>query len=135
RSWLYAHGRDPIDAASLARFEGLVDERLAGRPIAQLCGQREFYGRAFLVDERVLIPRPETELLIELALSLDLPGRASVCDVGTGSGCIVLTLAAERPDWQVVGIDQSADALAVAALNRDRLGVKHAELVCGDLLA
>src|SRR5699024_10275990 len=59
RSWLYAHGRDPIDAASLARFEGLVDERLAGRPIAQLCGQREFYGRAFLVDERVLIPRPE----------------------------------------------------------------------------
>ncbi|HSH26813.1 MAG TPA: peptide chain release factor N(5)-glutamine methyltransferase, partial [Wenzhouxiangella sp.] len=91
RSWLYAHDSDPVDAASLARLEHLVAQRLEGRPIAQLCGQREFYGREFSIDERVLIPRPETELLIELALALELPERARVCDVGTGSGCIALT--------------------------------------------
>lgn len=134
RSWLYAHDNDRIDAASLARLEHLVAQRLEGRPIAQLCGQREFYGREFSIDERVLIPRPETELLIELALALELPERARVCDVGTGSGCIALTLAAERPQWRVAAIDQSADALAVATANRARLGLKHVELLRGDLL-
>lgn len=134
RSWLYAHDSNLIDATLLAQFERLVAQRLQGRPIAQLCGQREFYGREFRIDERVLIPRPETELLIELALSLNLPGRARVCDVGTGSGCIALTLAAERPQWRLTGVDQSGDALAVAASNRDHLGLKHVELLQGDLL-
>ncbi len=134
RSWLYAHDRDPIDDRALARLEGLVARRLEGWPIAQLCGRREFYGREFRIDERVLIPRPETELLVELALALDLPGRARVCDVGTGSGCIALTLAAERPRWQVTGIDRSAAALAVACVNRKRLDLARVDFLQGDLL-
>ncbi|NBD96416.1 MAG: peptide chain release factor N(5)-glutamine methyltransferase [Gammaproteobacteria bacterium] len=134
RSWLYAHDRDPIDRRALARFEELVDKRLEGRPIAQLCGSREFYGRDFRVDEHVLIPRPETELLIDIALSLSLPHNARVCDVGTGSGCIALTLAAERARWRVTGVDCSPDALSVACSNRDRLGLERVELLPGDLL-
>jgi release factor glutamine methyltransferase len=134
RSWLYAHDRDPIDRRALARLEKLVDGRLEGRPIAQLCGSREFYGRDFLVDEHVLIPRPETELLIDIALSLSLPEKARVCDVGTGSGCIALTLAAERPLWRVTGVDCSPDALSVACGNRDLLGLERVELLPGDLL-
>lgn len=135
RSWLYAHGGDPIDAEALARLERLVAARLDGRPIAQLFGGREFYGREFHIDERVLIPRPETELLVDLALALPLPADARVCDVGTGSGCIALTLAAERPEWRVTGIDRSSEALDVAARNRDRLGLGRVELLEGDLLA
>ncbi|NBB92195.1 MAG: peptide chain release factor N(5)-glutamine methyltransferase [Gammaproteobacteria bacterium] len=134
RSWLYAHDRDPIEPLSRQALEALVEQRLAGRPIAQLCGEREFYGRAFRIDEHVLIPRPETELLIDLALSLDLPDRARVCDVGTGSGCIALTLAAERPGWRVTGVDCSAEALAVASDNRIGLGLEGPEFVHGDLL-
>lgn len=134
RSWLYAHGRDPIDAKALSTLERLVEERRDGKPIAQLCGNREFYGREFLVDERVLIPRPETELLVDLALGLPLGPGASVCDVGTGSGCIASTLAAERPQWRVTGIDRCAGALAVAGDNCRRICPGRVELLCGDLL-
>ena len=133
RSWLYAHGGDAMPDEALVRLRRLVEQRLHGRPIAQLCGGREFYGREFSVDERVLIPRPETELLIDLALALPLPSAAQVCDVGTGSGCIALTLAAERPSWRLTAIDSSADALAVAAENRERLGLGRVELLAGDL--
>lgn len=134
RSWLYAHGNDPVDAAKLSVFERLVTERQSGKPIAQLCGSREFYGREFVIDEHVLIPRPETELLVDLALALPLPDQARVCDVGTGSGCIAVTLAAERPRWRVTAIDCSDEALAVAGHNRDRLCPARVELLCGDLL-
>lgn len=135
RSWLYGHDRDPVDAAARARLDRLVEQRRTGRPIAQLCGNREFYGRDFRVDESVLIPRPETELLIELSLSMDLPAEANVCDVGAGSGCIALTLAAERPDWRVTASDISDAALVVAADNRAIHGLEHVELLRGDLLA
>lgn len=134
RTWLYAHGGDPIEAEALVTLQRLVAQRRDGKPVAQLCGAREFYGREFLVDERVLIPRPETELLVDLALALPLPDTARACDVGTGSGCIAVTLAAERPQWQVSGIDCSAEALAVAAGNRDRLCPGRVELLRGDLL-
>lgn len=135
RSWLYAHDGDPLDDGTLARFKALIAQRLEGRPIAQICGLREFYGRDFSVDEHVLIPRPETELLVDVALSLELPDKARVCDVGTGSGCIALTLAAERPAWRVTGIERSAEALAVAGANRERLALPRVELLPGDLLA
>jgi len=134
RAWLYAHGGDAIEAGALATLQRLVAERRGGKPVAQLCGTREFYGRDFEIDERVLIPRPETELLIDVALTLPLPQEARVCDIGTGSGCIAVTLAAERPAWRVTAVDCSKDALAVARANHDRLCPQRVELLMGDLL-
>lgn len=134
RRWLYAHGDSVPDPDTLKRFEALVRTRLDGVPIAYISGRREFYGREFCVDPRVLIPRPETEHLIEFALRLDLPARARIADIGTGSGCIILTLACERPGWECIGCDLSAEALQVAELNRNRLTAHNAELRQGDLL-
>lgn len=116
-----------LDEAALGRYDAFVSRRLAGEPIAYLVGSREFYGRSFATDARVLIPRPETELLAELAL-LRCPQHAtgrSLLDIGTGSGCLAITLKLERPDCDVVGIDISSDALAVARAN----GVAH----CADV--
>lgn len=134
RSWLYAHGEDALGPEAASTLERLVAQRLEGRPIAHLCGFREFYGREFALDDRVLIPRPETELLVDLALSLPLGETARVCDVGTGSGCVALTLAAERPAWRITATDLSSEALAVAADNRRRLDLERVELIRGDLL-
>ncbi|MDT8450185.1 MAG: peptide chain release factor N(5)-glutamine methyltransferase [Wenzhouxiangellaceae bacterium] len=134
RAWLLAHGDAKVGPADGARFEALVDRRAGGTPIAYLTGLREFYGREFLVDENVLIPRPETEHLVEFALGLGLPEDARVADIGTGSGCIILTLAAERPGWHCVGTEISHAALKVAADNRDSLGLDRVELLAGDLL-
>ena len=113
--------------ALAARFSGLLERRASGEPAAYLLGRREFYGRTFGVDERVLIPRPETELLVEIALGLDaaLPDEALVLDIGTGSGCIALTLAAERPRWQVLATDLSPGALACAQENARRLALER----------
>lgn len=134
RSWLYAHGDQRMDANAQSDFNDLIEQRLEGRPVAYLLGEREFYGRRFMVDERVLIPRPETELLVELALDLPLPANARVCDIGTGSGCIALTLAAERPDWQIVALDKSAAALEAAEENRTRMKLENVKLKRSDLL-
>ncbi|QKK03109.1 MAG: peptide chain release factor N(5)-glutamine methyltransferase [Pseudomonadota bacterium] len=133
RAWLYAHGDAALSADQARRFAELVDKRSAGRPIAYLLGQREFYGRQFQVDDAVLIPRPETELLIELILDLPLPDNARVVDIGTGSGCIALTLAAERPNWQVTATDICLEALAVAERNRQALRLESVRLLEGDL--
>ncbi len=118
--------------ASLA----LVERRAAGEPAAYLLGRREFFGREFGVDERVLIPRPETELLVEIALALPLPDAAAVLDIGTGSGCIALTLAAERPSWKLLATDLSLGALACARANARRLGLDdRVDFVAADLAA
>ncbi len=101
----------------------LLERRLTGEPVAYLLGEREFFGRTFRVDPRVLVPRPETEHLIEAVLALDLPRRARVLDVGTGSGAIAATLALERPAWRLTGVDVSPAALAVARANALRLGL------------
>lgn len=134
RAWLYAHAGDPIEAERWRTCLELVRLRQGGRPVAYLLGQREFYGREFEVGDGVLIPRPETELLIDIALQLPLPEQARVVDVGTGSGCIALTLALERRGWQVMATDVSAEALAIAHRNRKRLGAGAVELLRGDLL-
>lgn len=105
------------------RYRLLVARRAGGEPMGYLIGEREFFGRRFAVDRRVLIPRPETEHLVEIALGLPLPARAWVLDVGTGSGAIAATLAAERPGWRLVAVDRSVAALAVARGNSTRLGV------------
>ncbi|NEZ05145.1 peptide chain release factor N(5)-glutamine methyltransferase [Wenzhouxiangella sp. XN201] len=134
RAWLYAHAGDPIEAERWRACLELVRQRQCGRPVAYLLGQREFYGREFEVGDGVLIPRPETELLIDIALQLPLPEQARVVDVGTGSGCIALTLALERPGWQVMATDISAEALAIAHRNRKWLGADAVELLRGNLL-
>lgn len=122
-AWLIAHDTDVPDPAQRAAFLALLDERLAGRPVAYLTGTREFYGRPFLVTPEVLIPRPETELLVEQAL-LHLPaGHPShVLDLGTGSGCVAVTLALERPHAIVTAVDRSPPALALAERNAHALG-------------
>lgn len=136
RAWLFAHLDDTVqDQTAAAHFSDLLDRRAEGVPVAYLLGEREFYGRAFRVNPAVLIPRPETELLIDIALQLDLPEEAAVVDVGTGSGCIALTLAAERPGWSVSGCDISAEALGVASENRAALELDRVRLVRSDLLA
>ncbi|OJW89293.1 peptide chain release factor N(5)-glutamine methyltransferase [Thiobacillus sp. 65-1402] len=121
-AWLIAHDRDTPTDAQIAAADALLTRRLAGEPIAYLVGAREFYGRPFEVSPAVLIPRPDTELLVELALAHMPPGQAvEVLDLGTGSGCIAITLALERPLAQVTALDRSPAALAVARRNAARL--------------
>ena len=106
-AWLIAHDTDPLSDAHVAAFEDLLARRLEGEPIAYLVGEREFYGRPFLVSPDVLIPRPDTELLIELALAQIPPDQTvEVLDLGTGSGCIAVTLALERPLARVTAVDR-----------------------------
>jgi len=131
---LLARGPEPVPAAAAERFAGLLARRLAGEPVAYLLGSREFYGREFAVDRRVLIPRPETEHLVEAALGLDLPAAPRILDVGTGSGCLAVTLALELPGARVVAVDLSPGALAVAAGNVRRHGAGgRVSLVGADL--
>ena len=131
--------RDPLPAITVSRFQDFVERRIAGEPVAYITGHREFMGLDFAVDSRVLIPRPETEGLVERALSWlnNHSGPTRIVDVGTGSGAIALSLARLAPanaQVQIVASDVSTGALAVARVNRERLGVRGVELVCGSLL-
>lgn len=120
---LIGHPEQPVGAAAVQRFAALAARRLAGEPLAYLLGEKEFYGRRFAVSPAVLVPRPETELLVQLALDrLRSRPAARVLDLGTGSGCIAITLALESPPARVLAVDRSATALAVAAANARRLG-------------
>ncbi|NTV96503.1 MAG: peptide chain release factor N(5)-glutamine methyltransferase [Thiobacillus sp.] len=131
--WLIAHDTDSPTPEQLARLDALFARRLAGEPVAYILGEREFYGRPFKVGPATLIPRPETEHLVEAALARG-PARARVLDIGTGSGCIAVTLKLERPDWSVCALDLSAKALAVAQANGSRLGAE-VEWLESDLFA
>ena len=132
RSRLILDSKAQVQDEALARFDRLIDRRAAGEPVAYLVGRRAFRTLELGVDSRVLIPRPETEELVEVAVEL-LPAGASVLDVGTGSGAIALALAAERPDLSIRGLDISADAVAAAAANAAALGLEI-EFAVGDLL-
>jgi release factor glutamine methyltransferase len=114
----------PLSAAELAAYKALIVRRRSHEPVAYLLGQREFFGRAFRVDRRVLIPRPDTETLVEVALER-LRGcslYARVLDLCTGSGCVAISLAKERLTWRLTATDASPDALTVARDNAHRLG-------------
>jgi release factor glutamine methyltransferase len=131
-----ARDDEPVPPAAAARFAALLARRLRGEPVAYLLGGREFYGRRFAVDQRVLIPRPETEHVVEAALALRLPPAPRILDVGTGSGCLAVTLALELPGAAVVAADLSPGALAVAAANARRHGAGgRVALVASDLTA
>jgi release factor glutamine methyltransferase len=136
RAWLIAHAADPLPAASAAAFLALAKRRRDGEPVAYLTGIREFWGLPLAVTPAVLIPRPETETLVELALARLPPDRpASVLDLGTGSGAVALAIARERPRARVVATDVSPDALAVARDNARRLGIANVAFLCSDWYA
>jgi release factor glutamine methyltransferase len=121
-AWLEAHREESLAADQLVQFRALVARRAAGEPIAYLLGRREFYGRDFSVSPDVLIPRPETELLVDVAREkVGAGGTAKILDLGTGSGCIGITLALELPAAQVIAVDVAPAALVVARENASRL--------------
>lgn len=125
RLYLIAHDDALLADDVAARFEALCVRRRAGEPVAYLLGEREFYGRRFGVTPDVLIPRPDTELLVELALAHgDRTVPLRVADLGCGSGAIAVTLALEAPAWQLYAVDVSAAALAVAQANAAQLGAR-----------
>ncbi len=131
-AWLEAHRDESVDEAVDRQMSALVGRRSAGEPMAYLLGVREFYGRDFAVTADVLIPRPETELLVDIAKEkVGAGGTAAILDMGTGSGCIAVTLALELPQAQVIAADVSSAALAVARDNAARLGA-HVEFVESD---
>lgn len=162
RSWLYLHHSDPLDENQAKQFEELLHRRQQREPVAYLVGHKEFFGLEFQVNPYVLIPRPETELLVETALQIyDLrpvprPGvftiydfksqtsnrkskivnpKLKVVDVGTGSGCIAVTLAKYMPDASIIAIDTSPEALHLARLNAERHAVTdQVTFLLGDLL-
>ena len=124
RERLIAQPELRVAAADVQALAQLVQRCQRGEPLAYVLGEREFYGRVFKVSPAVLIPRPETELLVEVALSAGLRDGAHVLDLGTGSGCLALTLSIERPSWHVTATDVSHDALEVARSNAAKLGAE-----------
>lgn len=149
RSHLYSWPERLLSPSEHACFESLLDRRVLGEPMAYILGTRDFWTLTLHINRHVLIPRPETELLVETALSLGGGGhsRASsllhmgiastqtitrIADLGTGSGAIALALASERPDWQIVATDRSIDALMVASDNATRLGIRNVEFRQGN---
>jgi release factor glutamine methyltransferase len=129
-----AHPEERVGPQQETRFEELLARRLTGEPIAYLLGEKEFFGRRFEVDSRVLIPRPETEHLVEAALETPLPERARLLDLGTGSGCIAITLAVELAGARVTAVDASLAALAVARKNAESHAVEdRISFIAGDL--
>ena len=139
KATVLAHPERPLDEVPATRYADLVRRRAERVPLAYLLGRREFYGRELVVSPSVLVPRPETELLVDLALEY-LRGREPTetwaADVGTGSGVLAVTLAAERPGLRLLATDCSQAALAVAQANAVRHGVAdRVSLVCADLLA
>lgn len=131
---LVAHPEIELNADEAARFEALVAKRADGVPVAYLRGVKEFYGLRFSVDPRVLVPRPETEVLVDAVRAWAAGRPLTVVDVGTGSGAIAVALAVSEPTLRVIATDVSADALAVARANADAHGAR-VDFREGDLLA
>lgn len=136
RAWLLAHDRDTLTTVQIQAFRQLLERRLAGEPIAYILGQREFYGLQLTLTPAVLIPRPDTETLVEAALAripTDTPCR--VLDLGTGSGAIAIALAVHRPLAAVVAVERSEQALAVARGNAQALHAGNLRLLQSDWFA
>jgi release factor glutamine methyltransferase len=140
RAAMIAHGEETVASESEVKFAGLIEQRLRGSPVAYLTGTREFWSLALNVTPAVLVPRPETELLVELALQPPAaqrarPGAQTQCrvlDLGTGSGAIALAIASERPGWSVTGVDVSPPALEIAIRNSRDLKLTHIDWRLGN---
>lgn len=132
RSFLYAYSETSLNQEQLDRFGILLNRRCQGEPVAYLVEQKEFWSLDLLVTREVLIPRPETELLVELALTLLPPDHAiQAVDLGTGSGAIALALAMERPYWKIIATDSSMPALKIAQNNAQELALKNLQFIHG----
>lgn len=135
RTWLHTWPERALSEAELNAFKALVERRLKGEPSAYITGEREFWSLSLHVTPDTLIPRPESELLVELALAHIPPGQpCNIADLGTGSGAIALAIASERPQSHIVAVDSSAAALTVAEGNRIRHALSNVTLIQGDWL-
>jgi release factor glutamine methyltransferase len=135
RGALLVREEELLEPAQLAAIEGAVERRARGEPLAYITGRKEFWSLELQVTPAVLVPRPETELVVERCLALLAPltlEAADIADLGTGSGAIALALARERPRWQVTATDQSKAALAVAIGNASALGLANVRFAAGD---
>ena len=133
RSYLIAHPEDSPDAAAHARFAAAIEQRERGVPLAYIVGEKEFWSLTLMVSRATLVPRPDTELLVEKALArVPRDAATRVLDLGTGSGAIALSIARERPLADIVATDASKEALAVAAQNARQLGIGNTSFVAGD---
>ena len=136
RGRLLARGPERLPPSVLGAYESRVQRRVAREPFQHIVGTVEFFGLQLEVDSRALIPRPETELLVDVALAVELQREARIVDLGTGSGCIAVALAVHRPAWRMTAVDRSVACLELARNNAGRHGVeRRVELVAGDFAA
>jgi len=134
RARLRSHPETLSSETAVQRYAALLERRATGEPLAYILGKKDFWSLQLTVTPAVLVPRPETELLVERALALRPQQNGEVVDLGTGSGAIALSLASERPNWQVTATDASAEALAIARANAESLGLSRVEFVLGSWL-
>ena len=133
RAWLISHAEQALTEAKASQFRALLNRRLQGEPVAYILGKREFYGMTFEITPAVLIPRPDTETLVDAALAHIPAGRpCRVLDLGTGSGAIAIALATHRPQASVTAVDASESALAVAQRNAEHLGTRNVRCMLSD---
>lgn len=132
RTFLYTWPEQTLSANQLTDYQELLQQRAEGKPIAHLLGYRDFWTFRLQVNNSTLIPRPETELLVETCLALSLPRNAVVLELGTGTGAIVLALATEKPQWQLDAVDLQPQAVQLAKQNRDTLGLNQVNIFKSD---
>lgn len=139
RTWLFTWPDKLLDGIQQQLFNDFFQRRKSGEPIAHIIGQREFWSLPLAVNNSTLIPRPDTELLVEITLELfaqDKPEQIRHClDLGTGTGAIVLALASEKSHWQLLGVDKSAEVVALAEKNRQQLNINHVDILQSDWFA
>lgn len=128
-SYLYSYPERQLTDSELSRLNAIIDKRLQGQPLAYLFGHWHFFDLTLAVAPSTLIPRPDTEILVEKALSLTLPANAKVLDLGSGTGAIALALAHNRPDWQLTAVDYIPEAVALAEQNRNALNLSNCRVL------
>lgn len=132
-AWLIVHGGDALDANAQRRFDGLLEQRITGEPLAYVIGRIGFWTLELEISRDVLVPRPDTETLVEAVLDrIDGPANRTLLDLGTGSGAVALSLAEERPNWRITATDASERALACAKANAQRFALPNVEFCRGD---